>query len=63
MAIEVYHYKVIDADGEWRSMPDLITLARAAELDAKIILGTAHSVPRPEVSAQGHYTPPVDVNA
>jgi len=54
----VYKYKVIDADGELRTMEDLITLSRAADLGAHIVIGSGHNVPSEEVSKGGHYTPP-----
>lgn len=57
MAIQVYQYKVRNADGDWQEMPDKITLDRAAELGAEIILGTTQIVPRTAVSPEGHYTP------
>lgn len=54
----VYKYKVIDADGELRTMEDLITLNRAADLGAHIIVGSGHNVPADEVSKEGHHIPP-----
>jgi hypothetical protein len=55
--IEVYRYQILDADGKLREMDDMITLARVAELDAIIIVGSELKVPQSEVSAVGHYTP------
>ena len=54
----VFRYKVIGADGEPRMMDDLITLTRAGDLGAHIIIGSGHEVPSDKVSDQGHYTPP-----
>ena len=61
--IEVFKYQVLDADGGLREMPDMVTLARIAELNAIIVLGSEVKVPQSEVSAGGHYTPPVEINA
>jgi hypothetical protein len=57
--IEVYKYQILDADQSLREMPDMVTLARIAELDAIIVLGSELKVPQSEVSSVGHYTPPV----
>jgi hypothetical protein len=56
--IEVYKYQILDADQSLREMPDMVTLARIAELDAIIVLGSEMKVPQCEVSSVGHYTPP-----
>ena len=61
--IEVFKYQVLDADGNLREMPDMVTLGRIAELDAIIVLGSELKVPQSEVSAIGHYARPIDVNA
>ena len=61
--IEVYKYQIMDADGNLREMPDMITLGRVAELDAIVKIGSELKVPQSEVSAIGHYTPPVAVSA
>ena len=61
--IEVYKYQILDADGNLREMPDMVTLARIAEIDAIIVLGSELKVPQSEVSPVGHYTPPVEVKA
>lgn len=61
--IEVFKYQVLDADGNLREMPDMITFGRVAELNAIIVLGSEQKVPQSEVSVVGHYTPPVEVNA
>ena len=61
--IEVYKYQILDADGNLREMPDMITLSRVAELNAIVKIGSELKVPQSEVSAIGHYTPPVEVNA
>ena len=61
--IEVYRYQILDADGTLREMPDMITLSRVAELDAIVIIGSELKVPQSEVSAVGHFTPPLTVKA
>lgn len=61
--IEVFKYQVLDADGNLREMPDMVTLGRVGELNAIIVLGSELKVPQSEVSNVGHYTPPVEVNA
>ena len=63
MMIEVFKYQVLDADGNLREMPDMVTLGRIAELNAIIVLGSELKVPQSEVSAIGHYTPPIEVTA
>jgi hypothetical protein len=55
--IEVYRYQILDADGNLREMPDMITLSRVAELNAIVIVGSEMKVPQIEVSAVGHFTP------
>lgn len=59
--IEVFKYQVLDADGGLREMPDMVTLGRIAELNAIIIVGSELKVPQSELSAVGHYAPPVEV--
>ena len=44
--IEVFKYQVLDADGNLREMPDMVTLGRIAELDAIIVLGSELKVPQ-----------------
>ena len=61
--IEVFKYQVLDADRNLREMPDMVTLARIAELNAIIVLGSERKVPQSEVSPVGHYNPPVAINA
>ena len=61
--IEVFKYQVLDADGNLRQMPDMVTLARIAELEAIIVVGSELKVPQSEVSAVGHCTPPVELTA
>lgn len=61
--IEVFKYQVLDADRNLCEMPDMVTLARIAELNAIIVLGSELKVPQSEVSAVGHYTPPLEINA
>jgi hypothetical protein len=61
--IEVYRYQILDADGNLREMPDMITLSRVAELDAIVIVGSELKVPQSEVSAVGHFTPLLAVKA
>ena len=61
--IEVFKYQVLDADGNLREMPDMVTLGRIAELDAIIVLGSELKVSQSEVSAIGHYTPHLEVKA
>ena len=61
--IEVFKYQVLDADGNLREMPDMVTLGRVAELNAIIVLGSELKVLQSEVSAGGHYTPPLEINA
>jgi hypothetical protein len=57
MMIEVFKYQVLDADGNLREMPDMVTLGRIAELNAIIVLGSELKVPQASVSPIGHYTP------
>ena len=54
MMIEVFKYQVLDADGNLREMPDMITLGRIAELNAIIVLGSELKVPQASVSPVGH---------
>lgn len=61
--IEDFKYQVLDADGNLREMPDMVKLARVSELNAIIVLGTELKVPQSEVSAEGHYLPPIEVTA
>jgi hypothetical protein len=60
--IEVFKYQVLDAEGNLREMPDMVTLGRMGELNAIIVLGSELAVPQSEVSDVGHYTPPPVVN-
>lgn len=55
--IEVFKYQVLDADGNLREMPDMVTLGRIAELNAIIVLGSELKVPQASVSNVGHYSP------
>ena len=57
MMIEVFKYQVLDADGDLREMPDMVTLGRIAELNAIIVLGSELIVPQASVSNIGHYSP------
>ena len=57
--IEVFKYQVLDADGNLREMPDMVTLGRIAELNAIIVLGSEQKVPQASVSNVGHYSPAV----
>ncbi len=41
----------------------MVTLARIAELNAIIVLGSELKVPQSEVSPVGHYNPPIEINA
>jgi hypothetical protein len=59
MMIEVFKYQVLDADGNLREMPDMVTLGRIAELNAIIVLGSEQKVPQASVSNEGHYSPAV----
>jgi hypothetical protein len=61
--IEVFKYQVLDAEGNLREMPDMVTLGRVGELNAIIVLGTEMKVPQSEVSTIGHYTPPIETHA
>ena len=58
--IEVFKYQVLDADGNLREMPDMVTLGRIAELNAIIVLGSELKVPQASVSNLGHYSPAID---
>jgi hypothetical protein len=54
--IDVYKYQILDADGNLREMPDMVTLGRIGELNAIIVLGSEMEVPQSQVSNVGHYT-------
>ena len=58
--IEVFKYQVLDADGNLREMPDMVTIGRIAELNAIIVLGSELKVPQASVSNIGHYLPEID---
>ena len=60
--IEVFKYQILDADGNLREMPDMITLGRIAELNAIIVLGSELKVPQALVSPVGHYTSAIDLS-
>jgi hypothetical protein len=62
MMIEVFKYQVLDADGNLREMPDMVTLGRIAELNAIIVLGSERKVPQDSVSNIGHYSPTSDLS-
>ena len=53
--IEVFRYQIMDADGELREMPDMVTGARVVELKAIAIVGSELKVPQDSVSKEGHY--------
>jgi hypothetical protein len=58
--IEVFKYQVLDAEGNLREMPDMVTLGRIAELNAIIVLGSELKVPQASVSNVGHYLPTIE---
>ena len=60
MMIEVFKYQVLDADGNLREMPDMVTLGRIAELNAIIVLGSELKVQQDSISKVGHYSPAIE---